>query len=456
MIDRDNFDDVMARLRVEVHLSTATESVPRIPIRFASLDDFHPDQIYNQVRLFETLRGMRDRLSDPRTFAEAARAVRGWAGLEPAPRSEPAERRAIPDTTAPASGSLLDHMLEAAEGNQQAAQRVWTSPELTALLRDVVRPHLVPEEDPQQAELIAFVDEAAGDLMRAILRHPEFQSIEAAWRAAYFLISRLETGTDLKLYLIDITKDELRAALTAEDVRATDIYKLIVEQTVETPGGQPWAALVGNYTFDATREDAELLARLGRLARRAGAPFIAAAHPRLAGCESLAATPDPRDWRQSARPDATATWAALRELPEAAYLGLALPRFLLRLPYGAETDPIDSFDFEEMPQIDHESYLWGNPAFACALLLGQAFSAEGWGLRPGIVQEIENLPLHVYETQDESEIKPCAEVTLTEQAVNSIIDKGLMPLLSYRGRDTIRLALFQSLAGGPIAGRWRN
>jgi predicted component of type VI protein secretion system len=90
------------------------------------------------------------------------------------------------------------------------------------------------------------------------------------------------------------------------------------------------------------------------------------------------------------------------------------------------------------------------------LLLGQAFSAEGWGLRPGIVQEIENLPLHVYETQDESEIKPCAEVTLTEQAVNSIIDKGLMPLLSYRGRDTIRLALFQSLAGGPIAGRWRN
>jgi len=175
------------------------------------------------------------------------------------------------------------------------------------------------------------------------------------------------------------------------------------------------------------------------------------------GCESLAKMPDPKQWRRMTEPEGTRAWEALRRLPEAAYLGLALPRFLLRLPYGAATDPTERFEFEEMDTVpEHKHYLWGNPAFACAYLIAQAFSENGWDLRPGAVGEIENLPLHVYREKGESRITPCAEVLLTEQAAETILDRGFMPLLSFKSQDRIRLARFQSLTEppSPLAGRW--
>ncbi len=191
----------------------------------------------------------------------------------------------------------------------------------------------------------------------------------------------------------------------------------------------------------------------------AGAPFIAAASDRLLGCESLAQTPDPREWRRPADAEGSRVWEALRKLPEASYLGLALPRFLLRLPYGADTVPTETFEFEEMEEIPkHEQYLWGNPSFACVCLLAQTFSESGWDIRHGIIQDIEDLPLHVYEEQGESLTKPCAEVVLTERAAEKILDKGIMPLLSFKNQDKIRVARFQSLADPPtyLAGRWRK
>ena len=117
----------------------------------------------------------------------------------------------------------------------------------------------------------------------------------------------------------------------------------------------------------------------------------------------------------------------------------------------------EAFDFEEMPgEPVHTHYLWGNPALACACLLGQGFSESGWELRPGIVQEIGGLPIHVYRSGDERKATPCAEVVLTERAAGAILERGVMPLLSFKGRDTIRLARFQSLAEPPtrLAGRW--
>ena len=205
--------------------------------------------------------------------------------------------------------------------------------------------------------------------------------------------------------------------------------------------------------------DAELLGRLARIARAAGAPFIAAASPRLLGCESLAETPHPRDWRLTPDADSANAWAALRGLPEASAIGLALPRFLLRLPYGKKTDPIDSFDFEEMPEDPpHEEYLWGNPAFACTVLLAQSFSEYGWELRPGVHAQVDGLPLHVYEHDGESELKPCAEALLTEDAADRILENGLMPLVSLKGRDAVRLVRFQSIAKplGALAGGWQR
>jgi type VI secretion system protein ImpC len=145
-------------------------------------------------------------------------------------------------------------------------------------------------------------------------------------------------------------------------------------------------------------------------------------------------------------------------LAEASSLGLILPRFLLRLPYGKKSDPIESFPFEEMdtpPQ--HEHYLWGNPCFVAALLLGKTFSESGWEFSEGIQQDLEGLPLHVYEDAGESVVKPCAEILLTQRAADRISHCGIMPLATMKGEDRVRLLRFQSIASSEagLAGRWK-
>jgi type VI secretion system protein ImpC len=464
LVDRDNFDEVMAKLGVEIHLPMGKKA-PTLKLRFRELEDFHPDQLFERVELLEALREARRKLADPRTFAAAAEELGGRAGTKlPSERKEPPPKEPFtgPRTSAPemaglTSGSLLDQILEEKEGQSEPRSATDAS-EWGAFLRDIVRPYVVPRDDPRQAEMVASLDAAAAGLMRAILHHPDFQALEAAWRGVRFLVSRVETDAQLKLYLMDISKAELSADLAvAEDLRSTGIYRLLVEETVETPGGEPWAVLGGNYTFGPSREDAELLGRIAKIARAAGAPFIAAASDKLLGCESLAKTPDPREWKGMTDTEGIQAWEALRRLPEASYLGLALPRFLLRLPYGADTEPTERFDFEEMTSSpEHNHYLWGNPALACVYLLAQAFSHYGWDLRPGVVQEIESLPLHVFKEGGESRITSCAEVLLTERAAEMILDKGFMPLLSLKNRDIIRLARFQSLTDplSPLAGRW--
>jgi type VI secretion system protein ImpC len=128
-------------------------------------------------------------------------------------------------------------------------------------------------------------------------------------------------------------------------------------------------------------------------------------------------------------------------------VGLAIPRFLLRLPYGKETDPIESFPFEEMPgEPAHEDYLWGNPAFVCALLLAQSFSESGWDLHPGQRAELDRLPVHIYQHEGVSEVKPCAEALMTVDTADQIMERGLMPLASIKGKDELRLIRFQSIA----------
>jgi type VI secretion system protein ImpC len=444
LVDRDNLDQVLAALGLELRLP------PNLSLRFADLDDFHPDRLVQRLGLFEALRNLRRRLNDPRTFPAAAAEVRGWGKVPPeagAPTPAPA-----PGATDP--GDLLNQLLGQAPAAAPAGRG--ESVDWNAYLAQVVRPYLTPGEDPQKGDLLAVVDDATSAQMRAILHHPAFQALEAAWRGLFFLVRRLDTDANLKLYLLDVSREELAADLgAADDLGATAAYRLLVEQTVQTPGAQPWAVVVGDYTFDQKQADVELLGRLAKVLRAAGAPFLAAARPAVLGCTSLAATPDPRDWQE---PSDLEAWQALRRLPEATWLGLALPRFLLRLPYGRDSSPAEQFDFEEMPgPPEHEAYLWGNPALACAYLLAEAFSRHGWKLRPGVVDAIGSLPLHITRADDgEDCVQPCAEVVLNDRAAGAIHDRGLIVLRSVRDSDVVQVAGFQSPAepARPLAGGW--
>ena len=447
-LDRDNFNAVLRKIGAELSLPIS-ESTALI-LRFSELDDFHPDRLFERAEIFRRLREVRLRLKDPAAFDAAAEELGVRSG------SQPARKMSSPPISASESasslvqdrpGSLLEQIVERAEGREAESRPSRAPDALQDFVRRVTEPHLVAASDPRQAELIGVIDRALSAQMRALLHVPALQALEAAWRALFFLVRRIETGSQLMLYLIDISKEELAADLaSSQDLRGTGAYKLLVEKTVGTPGAEPWALLIGNYTFGPQREDAELLSRLARTARAAGAPFIAAASPRLLGCSSLADTPHPRDWRLTLDVDAALAWDALRRMPEASSIGLALPRFLLRLPYGKKTDAIESFDFEEMTGVPaHEDYLWGNPAFACAALLAESFSEYGWDMRPGTHAQIGGLPLHVYEQDGESALKPCAEALLTDEAVERILENGLMPLVSLKGQDAVRIVRFQSI-----------
>jgi predicted component of type VI protein secretion system len=185
----------------------------------------------------------------------------------------------------------------------------------------------------------------------------------------------------------------------------------------------PWAVLAGNYTFGKTTAEVRALRRIAELGRSLQAPFLAEAAPD---------TP-------------TYEWAEFRSSPEAVWIGLALPRFLLRLPYGESTSPIESFDFEEMPKSVHTAYLWGNPVFLCVALLARAFDASGWEME-SIPRQVDGLPLHIYYDDGEAVAKPCAEVLLSHSEAEYLLDEGLMPLVSVKGQDRAVLMRFQSVA----------
>ena len=427
LVDRDNFEDVLAKVAPELELAHST-------IRFRELDDFHPDRLFERVELFAALRDTREKLSDRATFASTA------AELQP-PSVAPA---------APVRPFRLSDLVEETEARPARALD-----DFSAMVRDLVRPHLVPGADPRQVEMVAKVDEATSAAMRDLLHHPKFQALEAAWRGLFFLVRRLDTDVALKLYILDVSKTELAVGLATSELRSTELYRVLVRDTVETPGAEPWAVVAGNYTFDDSVPDVVLLGAIGGLARAAGAPFLAAASPSVMGAE-LGRSPEPETWKPVSE-ERKQAWGILRNFTEARYIGLAMPRFVLRLPYGRATDPTEAFPFEEFPgQPNHEDYLWANPAFACVCLLGQAFSKRGWELRPGEFQDIDGLPAHIYREDGDSKMKPCAEALLTENAALDILDRGVMPLVSLKNRDTVRLLRLQSLADPPaaLAGRW--
>jgi type VI secretion system protein ImpC len=463
-VDVDNLEDLIRRLTPRCEIRLPGVDAP-VDVAFRSLEDFRPDSLYERLPVFAPLRGIRERLLDSATFVAARADLEALLGSRlPDGESEMGPERFSGHVPDESDAQTIERLLgrpasgvsEARSRRSEAAQTA-----VSGLIRQALRPGSVTEEPASLDGCLRAVDAAISDAMRALLHSPTLQSLEASWRTLHYLVTNLETDEGLQIHLVDVSKQELVADFAAAggDLAASVLYRLLVDVTGPgTPGGDPWSLLVGNFEFGPRGEDIGLLAALGLVAASAGGPFLAAASSELLGCRSLAETPDPSDW--SALPaDAEAAWIALRQTPIAPWIGLALPRALLRLPYGRDTEPVDAFAFEEIgPERRHEAYLWGNPAFACALLIGHAYRERGWSMAPGDVLDVGDLPAHVYEQEGEKRLQACAEVPLTERAATVILDRGIMPFLSFKGRNLVRLARFQSIASPPAAlmGSWRG
>jgi type VI secretion system protein ImpC len=445
-IDRDDFDEVLGRLKVRLDLDLDTETI--LTLEFAELDDFHPDAIFQKVPMFSELRELRKRLKDESTFYSAARDVRDRFNIERTIEAVPATVEEQP------AEDLLGAILSKPSGGAPAP-KPRASGELGNLISELVRPHLVSVDENEQTGMLRAVDEATSGLMRKILHHRKFQELEAAWRGLYFLVRRTETSSDLKIFIFDVSKAELAEDLkSAKNLDKTVLFKHLV---TDTYGTEPWAVVAGNYAFNADLDDIATLMRISKIAAIANAPFVSHMRPDVLGVHSLFEKSNVRDWDLSTDSNAGKLWAALCDQTDSAYLGMTIPRFLARLPYGSATEPLESFNFEEFVDDPiHDQYCWANTAFIAAQLLGESYSAYGWEMGRALKQDVEGLPTHVYKDGTETVFKPCAEVLLTEEACNKLMSHGLMPLISFKNTDRVKLARFQSIADTKLKGLWSS
>jgi len=420
-VDLDCFDAVFRRLSPSLSLGTSAAATAGLDVKFDELEDFHPDRLYAALEPFGKLRESRARLLDPATFEqEASRLMEGQA-------------------------ELLQRLIGAPA---EPVSRVSSQGVVDGLIRRLVQPHIKPGSSRAPTPYIAALDASSTELMRGLLHDADFQSLEATWRGVRKLVESLELGDELTLHIVDVSKGELLADLEASQGNPLQsaAHRLLVETSRRGADDQPWSLLVGHFSFGANAEDIALLGHLGVIASRAGGPLMAAAEPGLVGCERLSEATEPRQWAFS-DPEVEKRWNDLRRSPAARWLGLAMPRILLRQPYGAKTDPTDSFAFEEFsPVAGHEAYLWGNAALACAQVIAQGFLDEGSGLRVDGPLEIDDLPAHIREQDGERRLQPCAEFTLPVRVGEELLQRGMTPLLSYGNRNAVRVLRIQSIA----------
>ena len=290
--------------------------------------------------------------------------------------------------------------------------------------------------------------------MRQILHNERFRELEAAWRGLFFQVRRTETSADLKIFIYDIGKQELADELrSAANLTDTTIYRLIAG----ADENEPWAFVGGDMAFGASADDIAALARMAKICAAARSPFVSHMRPDIFGVHSLAEHSDPREWRMSADFDAGAVWAALRGIPEARSLVMTMPRMLARLAYGAATDPLETFSFDEFAGAPpHDLYVWSNGCFAVATMLAASFSENGWQMSGKALGDLEDLPLYIYKKDGETVYQSCAEVQLSQNGAEKLAEYGLTPLISFKNTDRIRLAAFQPIADPPakLAARW--
>lgn len=450
-IDRDNFDEVLARFDVRWEGTIEGQAgrsggEVRVQLRLLEMEDFSPDRIVRQIPQLRLLLETRQALRDPSRFDAVASEVMKWAKptSAPGPAIEPAAAAVPAPNVAPAE--LLQMVLGGEDTRTARPQDPWSA-NLRRFLKEAVGPHLITIDTAQQTALIGAVDQALSWQVRSVLQDPVFKRLEAAWRSLYWLASVAETGADLRLLVLQATKDELMQDMSDhESLEECGLARLILDPA-SVPGGMRPALLVGAYEFGPDLEDLALLERIGGIAQRLRAPFLAAAGSQLLGINSFAELSALKDIENTVVALTQGVWQALRHSPPARWLALSLPRVLCRLPYGSEAEVTESFRFEELVSgSDHEALSWGNPAFRVAGTIAGAFAADGWSLHFNAgVARLEGLPLYMYRDEGETVAKPCAEVLLPQRIVEELEEAGLVPLVSYRDSDMVALPCLQSL-----------
>ncbi len=291
-------------------------------------------------------------------------------------------------------------------------------------------------------ERIADIDKLIVDQLNEVLHHADFQKLEGSWRGLHYLVMKTETGTMLKLRLLNITKNEMQKDLEkAVEFDQSSLFKKIYEEEYGTHGGHPYSCLMGDFEFARHNNDFIILNKMSEVAAAAHAPFIAAADPGLFDLDSYTELGVPRDLAKTFESLELIKWRSFRDSEDSRYVTLTLPRILMRLPYGEKTVPVEEFaSFEEdVDGSDHKKYLWGNSAYAMAERITNAFALYKWcGAIRGVEGggKVEGLPTHTFKTTDGDIALKCpTEVAITDRREKEISDQGMISLVHCKGTD---------------------
>jgi type VI secretion system protein ImpC len=301
--------------------------------------------------------------------------------------------------------------------------------------------------------MIAAIDAKLTEQVNKIIHHPDYQQLESAWRGLSYMVNNTETDENLKIRVMDISKKELAKNLKKFKGTAWDqspIFKKIYEQEYGQFGGEPFGAIVGDYFFDQTPPDVELLGEMAKIGAAAHAPFISGASPSLMQMESWQELANPRDLTKIFLTPEYAAWRSLRESDDSKYLGLCMPRFLARAPYGANTNPVEEFDFEEdTAGADHSKYAWANAAYAMATNINRSYKLYGWGSRIRGIESggaVENLPLHTFPSDDGGVDQKCpTEIAISDRREAELSKAGLLSMIHRKNSDFAAFIGAQSL-----------
>ncbi len=425
-VEFDTLEDALGRLGVKLALPIG-DGGDGVEVEFSELESFHPDSLYRELPMFKSLVDLRKRLNNTATFAKAAAEVQAMGGGTRRKASRSGRKRS--KSGAPAADAKLSDF----------ARLVGVAPEVNvdapidALLKRILGPFVTAAPDPKRDALVAIVDNALSDAMRTVLHQSEFQNVEALWRGMDMILRRIETGPSLQVLLVDVSAEEFAADLSSvSDLSESGFYSMLVDKPSQDKNGGV-SLILGLYQFEPTPPHAELLGRMAKIAKSAGAPF-------LTSMSADAFT----DRRNPPHPLMAQALEALREMPEATHLALLAPRFMLRHPYGKKSDPITSFTFEEFtPEEGLRGMLWGHPALLAASVLAAP---------TGNTLSIGDLPFHYVVDGDGDQIAlPTTERLVNLAAAEMLRRVGIDALMAHKGQPELRIAGLDTVGGSQIA-----
>ena len=352
-----------------------------------------------------------------------------------------AQAQAAGEVVETAEGSLLDQIMQETrmkpsdEGYDVAKRGV------EAFIAELLKPTRKTEKVDKVIadQMIAEIDKKLSMQVDEVLHHPTFQQLESAWRGLKLVIDRTNFRENIKLEMLNVSKQALLEDFEdAPEIPKSGLYKLVYTAEYGQFGGQPVGAMIANYDFDPGPQDMTLLQSVASVATMAHAPFIAAAGPKFLGIDDFDDLPNLKDIKSIMEGPQFIKWQSFRQSEDARYVGLTMPRFLLRLPYDPENNPVKAFDYQESVEGHHNRYLWGNTSFAFATRLTDSFAKYRWCpnvIGPQSGGSVEDLPLHQFESMGEIETKIPTEVLVSDRREFELAEEGFIPLTMRKGSD---------------------